>query len=284
MDKSVLDLLKDKKLFNIQKLKYTKSNNMPVKHYHEHYEIYYQLSGERHYFIKDRTYLVRKGDLVLINLNELHKTSMAATPTYERILINFKKDFLCGLANTEDNFDLLSCFTAENSLIRLSMPEQTFVENLLFKLIKENDNAALGSSIYLKILLVELLIFFNRYLLQHNFKQFDYPNSLHKKISEIAKYINANYAQRLTLTDVSNIFFLSPYYLSRSFKEVTGFTFIEYINNIKIKESQRFLRETKLNITEISEKVGFESSTHFGRVFKNITGFSPLNYRKMNHL
>lgn len=284
MDMSVLDLLKNKKLFNIQKLKYTSANNMPMNHYHNHYEIYYQLNGERYYFIKDRTYLVRKGDLVLINLNDLHKTSMADTPTYERILINFKRDFLSDLENTEDNFHLLSCFTAENSLIRLNMAEQTFVETLLYKLIKENDQSSIGSGIYLKILLAELLIFISRYLLQHSSKQFDYPNSLHKKISEIAKYINNNYNHKLTLKEISNTFYLSPYYLSRSFKEVTGFTFIEYINSIKVKEAQRFLRESRLNITEISEKVGFESSTHFGRVFKSITGFSPLNYRKMNKL
>ena len=48
--------------------------NMASNHYHHYYEIYYQLSGERYYFIKDRSYYLTKGNIVLINSYDLHKT------------------------------------------------------------------------------------------------------------------------------------------------------------------------------------------------------------------
>jgi len=58
-------------------------------------------------------------------------------------------------------------------------------------------------------------------------------------------------------------------------------SFIDYLNHVRILEAQKLLNETGMNITMVSEKVGFESSSHFGRVFKAISGISPTQYRKL---
>ena len=63
-------------------------------HYHSTYEIYYLLSGRRHYFIKDSTYSVAAGDLVFINKYDVHKTSVLGSPQHERIVMNFSDAFL----------------------------------------------------------------------------------------------------------------------------------------------------------------------------------------------
>jgi transcriptional regulator GlxA family with amidase domain len=55
---------------------------------------------------------------------------------------------------------------------------------------------------------------------------------------------------------------------------------VEYINNVRVKEAQRLLRESKLKVTQIAEHVGFESIVHFGRVFKRFTSLSPMEYKK----
>jgi YesN/AraC family two-component response regulator len=73
---------------------------------------------------------------------------------------------------------------------------------------------------------------------------------------------------------------VSPYYLSRFFKEATGFTFVEYLNSVRIKEAKRLLERSSMKVKLISRKVGFGSVTHFGRVFKLVTGHTPLYYRK----
>ena len=62
--------------------------NMASRHFHEEYEIYYLLEGERYYFIDHSTHLVRNGSLVFINKNQVHKTSPVAGSSYhDRILI-----------------------------------------------------------------------------------------------------------------------------------------------------------------------------------------------------
>ncbi len=264
----------------IWKERFQVPRNMMSNHYHDAYEVYYLLEGERDYFIKGRTYHIQKGDLILIDVNELHKTMDAPLSVHERILLNFKKDFLpTQFQNTLQN-DLFACFHQGTNLLRLNTTEQDFVRDLLLKMVAENESAQSDSTLYLQILLTELLIFLNRQMTQKSTGNVPFPNPIHQKISEIVDYLNDNYQQDLTLGGISERFGISKYYLSRMFKEVTGFTLIEYLNSIRTKQAQKMLRTTALNVTSISENVGFDSITHFGRVFKTITGSSPLQYRK----
>jgi AraC-like DNA-binding protein len=254
--------------------------NMPSYHNHSSYELYYQFSGERYYFIKDRTYYIKKGDFVLIDTYELHKTTYAGTPTYERILISFKDEYLKEFNGYVKELDLLACLSRGIPVLNLNLSEQNFIETLLFKMLEETRKNLKESSFYLKISLMELLIFLNRFQPRQKSGCLEFPSALHKKISKVAQYISANYAEELSLSSVAGEFSVSPYYLSRTFKEVTGFTFVEYISSIRIKEAMKLLTDTESSITDIAAIVGFDSSTHFGRVFKEVTKLSPLKFRK----
>ena len=263
----------------IWKERFSHPRNMITNHHHDAFEIYYLLEGERLYFIKDRTYHVKKGDLILIDVNELHKTMDASLPQHERILVNFKKDFLPADSEATQS-RLLKCFHQTTNLLRLNLGEQNVVQSLLLKMVAEDRHARPDSAFYIKLVLAELLIVVNRISEQKPAGGFEFLNTIHKKISEIVTFINHNYPQNLTLHSLAERFFISKYYLSRTFKEVTGFTLIEYLNSVRIREAQSLLKNTALNVTLIAEKVGYESLTHFGRVFKASTGLSPLKYRK----
>lgn len=84
----------------------------------------------------------------------------------------------------------------------------------------------------------------------------------------------------LTLKKTAQKFNMSSCYLSRLFKEGTGFTFIEYLNNVRIREAQSLLVSTDYKVMDICYKVGYNSISHFGRVFKEMTGYSPLQFRQ----
>jgi Response regulator containing CheY-like receiver domain and AraC-type DNA-binding domain len=268
-----------KQPFFIWKERFRDPRNMASNHYHDAYEIYYLVEGERYYFIKDRTYHIQKGDLILIDINELHKTRDAPFPVHERILLNFKKEFLPPLLDTTRE-GLFACFHQNINLLRLHPAEQDFTRNLLLKMVAEDRIPQPDSTLYLQTLLTELLIFINRQIAKEPAVRFPFPNPIHQKISEIVGYLNDHYQQEVSLSTLAERFFISKYYLSRTFKEVTGFTLVEYLNSVRTKEAQKLLKATGLSVTEISAKVGFESITHFGRVFKSITGSSPLKYRK----
>ncbi len=98
-------------------------------------------------------------------------------------------------------------------------------------------------------------------------------------VEQICAYLAANYPQKFSLTDVAARFYLSPYYLSRLFRRVTGQSIVDYLNNRRIEAAQHLLETTDLNISA-AEQTGFASAAHFRRVFREVMDISPLQYRK----
>lgn len=125
--------------FYIERNKVDISFNMPIYHHHNVFEIYYLLEGRRNYFIQNRTYAVMKGDIVLINVQDIHRTMDSNNTPHERILIYFNKDFISSIINDEKDIALLDCFMGKNKVIRLNVSEQAFVETLLFRMLDENE-------------------------------------------------------------------------------------------------------------------------------------------------
>ena len=105
--------------------------------------------------------------------------------------------------------------------------------------------------------------------------------SKNKDISEqIMEFINQNYMYEISITTLSEIFDLTPNYLSSLFHKKTSMKLVDYVAKVRVNKSQNLLAETDLNVNDISEAVGYHSSRYFTKLFKSINGVSPCEYRK----
>lgn len=104
-------------------------------------------------------------------------------------------------------------------------------------------------------------------------------NNTESKIKLIMDYINLHYCENIQLIDLEEQFKLSKYYISQLLKEHTGENFNEYINYKRIEKAKELLKCSDCSIKEISEKVGFNYSYYFGKVFKQLEGITPGEYR-----
>ncbi|MFW5749934.1 MAG: AraC family ligand binding domain-containing protein, partial [Halanaerobium sp.] len=166
--------------------------NMDRRHYHNQFEIYYLLKGERNYFISQRSYHVQKGDLVLINKNILHKTSTINRdqPAHERILIQFDENLFSSLSAEMKAADLFKVFEKKENILSLNPKQQLWLEEELFKLIAEAQKEKNAENLlYLKLIIAQILIFIKRISAESAAQNFDYPDQKHKNISQIAAYI-----------------------------------------------------------------------------------------------
>lgn len=100
-------------------------------------------------------------------------------------------------------------------------------------------------------------------------------------VKRCQKYLNDHYMHDLSLEKVAKKYHFNPSYFSMLFKEKTGISFTEYIQDIRISHAKRLLKETTSKINEISEKVGFRNPAYFIKIFKRQTGFSPNQYRQV---
>lgn len=110
--------------------------------------------------------------------------------------------------------------------------------------------------------------------------------SLHDKkenniVKEVRDYLCSNLAdETLSLTNIAKKFYLNPSYLSRIFKQATGWTFIEYLTKIRMETAIKLLRETDQKAYQIGEAVGIPDPHYFGVCFKKYTGMSINEFRK----
>jgi len=103
---------------------------------------------------------------------------------------------------------------------------------------------------------------------------------LDNKIEKVKNFIQKNCRKKLSLADAAGIVSLSPKYLSRAFKVATGVGFNAYRLQFKVAEAKALLQETSCNVNEISEKLGYENTESFIRIFEKMTGQTPTEYRK----
>ena len=101
------------------------------------------------------------------------------------------------------------------------------------------------------------------------------------KIQFAAKYISENYADEISLSEISQLAFMEETYFSKKFKKLTGFCFKEYLTQTRIKAAEKLLDETKLTVSEIADRCGFSRSNYFGDSFKHWKGCSPSEYRRL---
>lgn len=257
------------------------SHHMPLSHFHSTYEIYCLLSGSREIFIKDRTIEIQEGDVVIIPPNILHRTKNAERPRHERLIVNIHESHMVAADGSHRGI-LEPLYDNEYLVISSSPQVQPIVEGLAETIIREVKDKKPGFELYVQTLVMQLLILLCRYVKTNSAAPFASISPMHDRISEIVRYINQHYMEDLSLHTLAEMFYVSPYYLSRSFKEVTGFTFVEYLNSVRVKEAKKLLEGSSLKVNQICREVGFGSVTHFGRVFKMITGHAPLYYRRTN--
>ncbi len=95
------------------------------------------------------------------------------------------------------------------------------------------------------------------------------------------QYVHKNYANNITLEEVSEYVGFSVTYFSALFKKETGEGFARYLTRIRMEEAKNLLRETGIPVAEICERVGYSDRKHFTHTFHKLTGVNPAEYRKL---
>ena len=98
-------------------------------------------------------------------------------------------------------------------------------------------------------------------------------------ITRAKEFIGKNQGEALSLGQVAKAVNTSTFYFCKMFKKFTGLNFTDYVSRTRIEKARNLLLNPNLRVSEIAFEVGFQSLTHFNRVFKKIVGESPTEYR-----
>ena len=101
-----------------------------------------------------------------------------------------------------------------------------------------------------------------------------------RPVRMIKEYIGEHYSENITLSDIADIVFLNPAYLSAMFKKETGQTLTQYLIDVRIDKAKEMLRNPERTIGEIACMVGYQDERHFSKLFSKMTGVKPTEYRR----
>ncbi|MBP4136594.1 GlxA family transcriptional regulator [Flavobacterium geliluteum] len=184
--------------------------------------------------------------------------------------------------------DACSAFTKAFPLVKLKSEETLTADGSLY------TSGGSTSTFHLLILLVQkycgneiavqiakiFSIDLNRYK-QSYFSTFR-PNHLHNDnlVAMLQQKIENQYSTIEKLEEITKDIPASTRNMTRRFKQVTGIPPIEYLQNIRVESSKKYLEQTQLSISEIIEKIGYTDPKAFRKVFYKMVGMKPIEYRE----
>ncbi len=257
--------------------KTNKDNIRLVNHHHSTHEIIFVRKGKSDFLIDGKKYSLKQNCLLFIANFEKHMHSSYETP-YERYYMLLSNNMLDSNLLDQRLLSILRNRPAEYChMAELTESEAEQAEMLFKELIAESNSNSPYRTSLLKLKLTELIIYLFRCSPQ-NF--IDYNNdSYADTIVTIQQYLNKHYSEPLLLKDVAAVHYTDMYYLSTKFKEMVGYSFKQYLTNLRISHAKMMLQNSKHPISKIAVDCGFSESTNFIRVFKKSEGTSPLKYR-----
>jgi len=276
MEKEIIEYNVPNLFINVKNLTYSPSVVTRKEHTHQAVELVKVTSGFCEFVVNNKTFRLNEGDVFLINSFVVHKLVFvnSCTLTYIQIDIN---SYLAQL-NIYNPSYLEGFILRAFSKAYVSGKDDSELYDIIDNILKYCKNQNLTNELYAKSYILKLIAFMNK----TNLINFSLLKGLKRnpKIEAITDYINKNLEEKILLSDLSKLVFLDKYSLCRLFKKQTGGTIIEYINFVRLKRAEKYLREG-MSILDISIACGFSSPQYFIKVFKKHKGCTPLVYKNL---
>lgn len=279
-----VDIYKFKSLFH-QELASTYKYSGEI---HDFWEIIYIDKGKINGFIGEKPYPLSQGEALIIEPNIFHNLWVEDNKSANIINISFniEKEVL---KNFSKKVIKLSDFHKEILRKIIEESRRTFSgsNNLWIKDLWSGDRICNKEDFasedliknYLEIFIVELS---RKIICNNRKKEYSINEKVNNEdINNMLKYMNEHIDSNLTIKDISTNFHVCETTIKQMFKKYFNMGVIEYFRNMKIEQAKIYIREGKMNFTEISQRLGYSSIHHFSKQFSKIVKMSPREYNNI---
>ncbi|PKM50398.1 MAG: AraC family transcriptional regulator [Firmicutes bacterium HGW-Firmicutes-7] len=254
-------------------------------HSHDYIELIFVYSGTIKQVIERKDIELKKGEILLLDMNVKHKISVAGE---EDIAINIllKKEFfdwvfMSHFSKNDIIFDFIAKAIYDNKktkqylLFRTS--ENNIIWDMMIKILMEYYEPKIGMDTairsYIALLFTELFRDYRHNLNQKIVSQIDITIN-----SEVVNFIDKNY-KTITLAETAEHFNFNVDYMGKLIKNITGNSFTSFIKDRKFEQACCLLRHSQDSVTEIVNNTGYSNVSYFYKQFKQKYGVTPDEYR-----
>ena len=255
-------------------ISYTENHIVP-NHWHNHLELLYILEGAMHIKCNERAYVLKPREFFVFNSGDIHYTRSEKETRV--ILLQVPYEFLQRVLPDYDEISFKQYFSKRKMEESDTLKQ---IEEHLLRMKRVYEQGEPGYALLFGSDLNQVL-----YLLykNHSIRGKNATKNEDRQLNrlkEIITYIEIHYVEPLSLTDTAKTFAMNPEYFCRYFKKNLGFTFLEYVNMVRLSHIYEDLLHSEQGIFEIQERHGFTNNKLFHRMFREMYGCTPSEARK----
>ncbi len=254
------------------------TNGKSSPHSHDFYEFGVVTDGNGIYENEKGVFTLIQGDVLAVKPGKLHAYTSDEKLRISNIM--FMPEFLDGEGKELKSLSGIRALLEEQRKLHLPHNEYCRVEKIIYATISEQKMRSPGFHCICKGFLYELLTLFGRLNIREEEPIPNPESELRIGVNRAIRYMEKHYASPIVLKTLTVQAQMSRSKFCMVFKMMTGCTCGEYLKEIRIEKAKELLSSTNLQQSQIALQCGFCDSSHFGRIFRERTGSTPLEYRR----
>ncbi|GGD89200.1 AraC family transcriptional regulator [Paenibacillus nasutitermitis] len=263
---------------------------------HDYVELVYIVRGDARYIGEGNCCDIHTHDIIIFNSGENHYYEVRQDEPLEMIQCRFNSDFIhesllrqLGItALMDDSHSYILPDKGGHCCNRLNLKNQDNIRavSLLNGIQLEWRFKQANHHALIKILVLKLLVLISRYKSQNSSCQPELKSIRNSRSRILTRRVNgfleSHYAEKLSISAISELFNISTRQMNRIFKKETGLTLTERVHEIRIKRAKQYLVESDEKVIQIAILVGYEDPTFFSNLFRRQVGCPPGKFRKVH--
>ncbi len=254
-------------------------------HWHDEIEIIYVESGVAIYTVDFEQYILKSGDILIVPPSALHSFKQHNESDFLAYTILFDQKMIDGNSLDTCSKKFITPIFKNDIFLPIHIDNENLhnksIKKILKKTLSTHINKDTGYELEMKINFLKFISYFFKHKYYNERKKNNDVNMRTATlIKSITTYIEEHYKDKISLEMLASHANISVFHLSHLFKQYTGQTPIEYLNQYRLITSADMLKSTDSSIMDIAFECGYNNISYFNRAFKAKYGITPKEYRK----
>lgn len=250
--------------------------------YPNHHTMLYASGGSAILELTDREIRANDGEFLLIGSQHHSRIRGCCVQSARLIVLAFCRDVIMNATALAEGMEYLRSFESRSDqtprLVAAPKEVADEIVDLIQRIQKESELNCPQASLTLKTYLKMILVLLRQQCVEQAQPQTIHPRNF-ARLQPLLDRFTENHMDAIPVERAAQLLNMSKSHFMRYFRRTTGISFVPYLNRLRISKAQELMRQQEISISEVGEAVGLYDQSYFSKVFRQVCGVGPREYR-----